>query len=50
MALLDGEALRCVVAVGPRDGRGMRSAHPRLTPYQVKSVLRSVAANVKMQM
>jgi hypothetical protein len=28
----------------------MFSAHPRLTPYQVKSVLRSVAANVKMQM
>jgi hypothetical protein len=50
MALLDGEALRCVVAVGPPDGRGMRSAHPRLTPYQVKSVLRSVAAHVKMQM
>ena len=26
----------------------MLSAHPRLTPYQVKSVLRSVAANVNV--
>jgi hypothetical protein len=28
----------------------MLSAQPRLTPYQVRSVLRGVAANVKMQM
>ena len=50
MALLDGEALRYVVAVGPRDGRAEALGAPRPTPYPVKSVLRSVAANVKMQM